>query len=50
MEAFNNWFEARQPGLKPTAGYTTDGRRWLEDARPLLTGLQRLRRVKVESR
>ncbi len=41
MEAFNTWFEARRPGLKPTAGYTTDGRRWLEDASPVLTGIQR---------
>ena len=32
MEAFNDWFSARQPGLEPTAGYTTDGRRWLADA------------------
>jgi hypothetical protein len=33
---FNAWFSARQPGLKPTAGYVEDGRRWLEDARPVL--------------
>ncbi|MDF1799827.1 MAG: hypothetical protein P1V81_11675 [Planctomycetota bacterium] len=33
MAAFNRWWCARSPGLKPTAGYTTDGRRWLEDAR-----------------
>lgn len=32
MEAFNEWFAARHPGLEPTAGYTTDGRRWLADA------------------
>ena len=43
MEAFNAWFEARQPGLRPTAGYTTDGRRWLADARDVLgrEGLER---------
>jgi ribonuclease HII len=33
MDAFNACFAALQPGLKPTAGYTSDGRRWLEDAR-----------------
>ena len=32
MGAFNAWFAARQAGLAPTAGYTTDGRRWLADA------------------
>ena len=32
MNAFNCYFEALQPGLKPTAGYVTDGRRWIEDA------------------
>lgn len=37
MGAFNEYFGARQPGLVPTAGYTTDGRRWLADARELVT-------------
>lgn len=32
MDAFNGYFEKLQPGLKPTAGYTTDGRRWVVDA------------------
>ena len=36
MDAFNRFFGAIQPGLRPTAGYTTDGRRWLEEARPAL--------------
>ncbi len=36
MDAFNRYFEALQPGLKPTAGYTTDGRRWVRDADPAL--------------
>lgn len=36
MGAFNAWFEALQPGLAPTAGYTTDGRRWLDAAAPAL--------------
>lgn len=37
MEAFNGWFGDLQEGLKPTAGYATDGRRWLADATPALT-------------
>lgn len=32
MHAFNAYFASLQPGLKPTAGYTTDGRRWIGDA------------------
>lgn len=32
MHAFNAYFERFSPGLRPTAGYTTDGRRWLRDA------------------
>jgi hypothetical protein len=36
MEAFNRHFERLAPGLKPTAGYATDGRRWLADAARLL--------------
>ncbi|MCA8981067.1 MAG: hypothetical protein KDC14_13650, partial [Planctomycetes bacterium] len=36
MGSFNSWFEALQPGLSPTAGYTTDGRRWLDEAGPAL--------------
>jgi ribonuclease HII len=37
MTAFNSYFGGLQPGLKPTAGYTTDGRRWLKDAEPALS-------------
>jgi hypothetical protein len=36
MARLNAWFTARQPDLKPTAGYVEDGRRWLEDAAPTL--------------
>ena len=36
MTAFNAYFGALQPGLRPTAGYFTDGRRWLADARAAL--------------
>jgi hypothetical protein len=36
MGAFNRWFTDFQEELKPTAGYVTDARRWLLDARPAL--------------
>jgi len=36
MDAFNRFFERWQPTLLPTAGYTTDGRRWLDDAGPAI--------------
>lgn len=36
MARFNAWFTARQPDLRPTAGYVEDGRRWLADAAPVL--------------
>jgi hypothetical protein len=36
MEAFNEYFQELQPGLAPTAGYTTDGRRWVAEAREML--------------
>jgi hypothetical protein len=36
MEAFNAYFVGLQPGLAPTAGYTTDGRRWVAEAAPAL--------------
>lgn len=32
MEAFNAFFTELQPDLRPTAGYYTDGQRWLKDA------------------
>ena len=34
MDGFNRYFQSLQPDLTPTAGYTTDGRRWLQDAKP----------------
>lgn len=36
MDAFNAWFLRLQPDLRPTAGYRTDARRWLDDAAGLL--------------
>ncbi len=50
MEAFNGFFGAQQAGLRPTAGYTTDGRRWLRDAEELLTGMKLPSEVLVRQR
>jgi hypothetical protein len=36
MDSFNAWFTRLQPGLRPTAGYVTDARRWLVEAEPAL--------------
>ena len=49
MRAFNDYFGSLQPGLKPTAGYFSDGRRWLEEARPAIerSGLRRSRLVRA---
>jgi hypothetical protein len=40
MAAFNQYFDQFTPGLAPTAGYTTDGRRWLEDAKAAIEAAQ----------
>jgi len=50
MGAFNRWFGERQPGLRPTAGYTTDGRRWVRDAAATLERLGIDREVLVRRR
>lgn len=36
MRAFNAYFERLAPAVAPTAGYTEDGRRWLEEVAPFL--------------
>jgi ribonuclease HII len=46
MARFNRHWSARMPELKPTAGYVQDARRWLEDARPLLTDDDRRRLIR----
>ena len=33
MALWNGWFADLCPGVRPTAGYVTDGRRWLEETR-----------------
>lgn len=49
VEAMNQWFCARVPGLVPTAGYYSDGHRFLGDVEPLLRSseLPRGRLVRV---
>ncbi len=36
MLRLNRFFQGLMPDLEPTAGYVKDGRRWLQDVRPLL--------------
>jgi hypothetical protein len=36
MRGFNAYFLSLQPGLRATAGYLNDGRRWLREARSAL--------------
>ena len=38
MARMNRHFQALNPELKPTAGYVEDGRRYLDEIRPLLEG------------
>ena len=39
MSRFNAYFARRLPDVKPTAGYATDGQRWLEQVEPRLSEL-----------
>lgn len=50
MGAFNRYFEDLQPGLRPTAGYTSDGRRWLREARAAVKRAELERAVLVRER
>ncbi len=34
MGLWNEWFATLCPDVRPTAGYTQDGRRWLDESRP----------------
>lgn len=47
MARFNRYWSARMPGLKPTAGYTTDARRWLADAASVLDTDARARLIRL---
>lgn len=44
MIRLNRWFTGHQPGLKPTAGYVQDGRRYLAEIEPLIGTLELDRR------
>ncbi len=50
MGAFNRYFGNLQPDLRPTAGYTTDGRRWVRDAASTLEKVGIDREVLVRRR
>lgn len=39
MELLNRWFAQHLPELKPTKGYVTDARRWLDDTHDLRAAL-----------
>jgi len=47
MMRFNRYWTARAPELKPTAGYTTDARRWLRDAAGVVTEAERTAMVRI---
>lgn len=46
MARLNRYWCARVPGLKATAGYTQDGRRWLRDVQAVMTKEERERMVR----
>ena len=39
MIRFNRYFLAQLPQLRPTAGYVQDGRRFMQEVKPLLEEL-----------
>ncbi len=41
MLRFNRYFQGQLPGLKPTAGYVQDGRRWLREAAAVIAEVDR---------
>ncbi|MEZ6243846.1 MAG: hypothetical protein R3B57_12485 [Phycisphaerales bacterium] len=47
MTRFNRYWSGRSPDLKPTAGYTTDARRWLRDAEGVVGGRERAEMVRI---
>lgn len=50
MHVFNGYWSSEVRGLRPTAGYYTDAKRWLRDASPALDRLAIKRAVLVRSR
>ncbi|MEO1009521.1 MAG: hypothetical protein AAFX79_13240 [Planctomycetota bacterium] len=47
MERFNAYWGARRPGIRPTAGYTTDARRWLGDMADVLDETNRRAMIRL---
>lgn len=47
MERFNAYWRARRPEVKPTAGYTTDARRWLADMEGAISADERRALVRL---
>jgi hypothetical protein len=47
MARFNSYWAARMPGLRPTAGYVTDARRWLVDSESVVSSAERKRMVRL---
>ncbi len=47
MARFNRYWSERVPGLRATAGYTTDARRWLTDAKDSLDSQTRAKLVRL---
>ena len=50
MQGFNDYFRGLDPELRPTAGYRTDGERWMRDARRALALADLERDLLVRSR
>ncbi len=50
MHVFNNFWCRQHAGLKPTAGYYTDAKRWLSDAAPTIRRLSVDRSALVRTR
>ena len=50
LRLLNRWFCDRMPGLRPTAGYYTDGRRFLREVAPVLAAEGFPRTLLVRSR
>ena len=47
MARFNRYWCGRVPELKPTAGYSTDARRWLDEMREVLEPAERAAMVRI---
>ena len=46
MARFNHYWQRRMPGLKPTAGYVQDARRWLSETQGVVTASERVAMVR----